>query len=1015
MSVWMYVIRELEDAIDDCNSECEIDECNDDQVHAWDEAVAFYVGSEAKSSGDGGYMPYTLGQKRCLDFGTCLKTGTEVGMAGVNSEIFKHFRQGKQNILLGNCAAAKEDVARIISLMAVPLIQGTLRYAYAMDKQNDTGEKAEAKGATFAASVLPLLNFCSEADADIVYENMRVGNGGTASFLVVKQAFERNYECLGITCADVGGLVDAVTGGYLDDASPCGSVSNIFATETASTSGPTPAATLTAAPTRATSPTTSDAMTVTTLEPSSMQSQSPSFVSTAAAPALTIPLPTCRVYMVISDGNRDNQLTSAEYVTFLNRLSRNQYATVAFTALPLELQTNFNTLAALTAPSTSLNVTGASPAQFASTGPAQKAYLEKMCTDTQVALISATTTTSSPTASPTLDENKPVDALVATESPSTLPSMKPPSPSSIRPEHETATPLGPAEVPVGSAMPIEAPTLPIGSNPFVTAPPESQPGTLGPTSPVLTQQFGDVLTAVPSVSPSAISTGTPVEPTLQVPTESPNPFVGINPDVLPDSESQSGNVRSPSPSATTTTPSTETTVGGVSNTADVSGTPPPVLAYSNDPQPTASPLAVVVVIVDTAFEVFNTADLTATALAIPENAAILIQAFSDFVANLLQSIASQQERRLGSRDRRLEITLKPGSTQIVSIIDVPCRSSSMPEGAACQDVLGEYSLMVVGEDKGTVLDTYSQATTDAIRDGQLQASLDQRDPNTLFAVEGPVMGSKDDNRLVLLVILLCCLLGIFGIGLLVLSHRMRAQQELIPETVENDEPGASAKFLNENSDLQLERSQDSARAFPPEIPRDAEEFATTSAVNVILPAQPRGAECDLERSMDDATADLEATPLMTTASVEADDRREESCDQSQPLEIKNMAENDEYAEDDDDNDYMEQKRAAGTGGVVWEDEGEHADKVNQETGNHEEWEECSAAELQVEHTNNTGILLGMEHANNTYKLDQINARKQDGSGRQAMNDDEDNGAAENWNGEAWEDAIQSFRSALDQI
>jgi len=222
MSVWMYVIRELEDAIDDCNSECKIDECNDDQVHAWDEAVAFYVGSEAKSSGDGGYMPYTLGQKRCLDFGTCLETGTEVGMAGVNSEIFKHFRQGKQNIILGNCAAAKEDVARIIPLMAVPLIQGTLRYAYAMDKQNDTREKAEAEGATFAAAVLPLLNACAEADADVVYDNMRVGNGGTASFPVVKEAFERNYECMGVTCADVGGLVDTVTEGYLAGAEPCG-------------------------------------------------------------------------------------------------------------------------------------------------------------------------------------------------------------------------------------------------------------------------------------------------------------------------------------------------------------------------------------------------------------------------------------------------------------------------------------------------------------------------------------------------------------------------------------------------------------------------------------------------------------------------------------------------------------------------------------------------------------------------------------------------------------------------
>merc|ERR1719261_1162090 len=42
-NVWMYVIREMEDAVLDCKAGC-ID-CNDDPVHAWDEAVAFYAGS----------------------------------------------------------------------------------------------------------------------------------------------------------------------------------------------------------------------------------------------------------------------------------------------------------------------------------------------------------------------------------------------------------------------------------------------------------------------------------------------------------------------------------------------------------------------------------------------------------------------------------------------------------------------------------------------------------------------------------------------------------------------------------------------------------------------------------------------------------------------------------------------------------------------------------------------------------------------------------------------------------
>jgi len=35
MNVWMYVIREMEDALDDCQVGCI--NCNDDPVHAWDE------------------------------------------------------------------------------------------------------------------------------------------------------------------------------------------------------------------------------------------------------------------------------------------------------------------------------------------------------------------------------------------------------------------------------------------------------------------------------------------------------------------------------------------------------------------------------------------------------------------------------------------------------------------------------------------------------------------------------------------------------------------------------------------------------------------------------------------------------------------------------------------------------------------------------------------------------------------------------------------------------------------
>jgi len=81
MNVWMYVIREFEDAIDDCThceSECNEFSVNSGSVHAWDEGVAFYTGSlegSADGGGDGGKLVYRLAEKRCANFGTCGVSG----------------------------------------------------------------------------------------------------------------------------------------------------------------------------------------------------------------------------------------------------------------------------------------------------------------------------------------------------------------------------------------------------------------------------------------------------------------------------------------------------------------------------------------------------------------------------------------------------------------------------------------------------------------------------------------------------------------------------------------------------------------------------------------------------------------------------------------------------------------------------------------------------------------------------------------------------------------------------
>ncbi|KAL3924319.1 MAG: hypothetical protein SGILL_001118 [Bacillariaceae sp.] len=228
MNIWMYVIREMEDALDDCKEECDIENCNDDPVHAWDEAVAFYSGSlEGKDGSADGVLLHQLADKRCANFKTCGDLADETsGLSHVNIEIFRQFDDGLRKINQGDCSSARANKERIEQMMAVPMIQGSLRYAYITDKEVNAGEKAEAEGAVFAAAVLPLVHSCNEEAAEVIYNNLQVGQGGSANFAQVKQAFESTYACLQLRCEDIGGLYDTATGQYMDGAAPCGNTSS---------------------------------------------------------------------------------------------------------------------------------------------------------------------------------------------------------------------------------------------------------------------------------------------------------------------------------------------------------------------------------------------------------------------------------------------------------------------------------------------------------------------------------------------------------------------------------------------------------------------------------------------------------------------------------------------------------------------------------------------------------------------------------------------------------------------
>lgn len=225
--IWMYVIRELEDALDDCREACTIENCNDDPVHAWDEAVAFYTGSLEGTDGSGsGKLSYALADKRCANFKTCGDLGDESnGSSKVNIDMFRYYNIGQAKLAKGECASAREEKDKIEKLMLIPLIQGTLRYAYKTDNE-PYSEKAEAEGVVFALGIVPAIHACDPAAASVISENLKAGQFGTANFGDVKAAFESTYDCLGIDGAMVGGLYDAATGSYFEGAEPFMNVSS---------------------------------------------------------------------------------------------------------------------------------------------------------------------------------------------------------------------------------------------------------------------------------------------------------------------------------------------------------------------------------------------------------------------------------------------------------------------------------------------------------------------------------------------------------------------------------------------------------------------------------------------------------------------------------------------------------------------------------------------------------------------------------------------------------------------
>ena len=222
-NVWMWLIHELEAAITDCKAGT--------VGSHWDEAVAFYSGSITLTNPTTniGQFQYGLGEKKCALFNTCTSTQSSLYKSGVNEKVFNLFASGRDLQASFQCSAMETTKESLVKLFTVPLLQGVIQYLHQSKLLGE--EKSKAELWSFAAAVLPLMNYYSPAAAKVLYDNSFILNVNTVPLgaAATKAAMEGAYLAMGISCADVGGFVNVTRpGGYEPGLAPCSDARSII-------------------------------------------------------------------------------------------------------------------------------------------------------------------------------------------------------------------------------------------------------------------------------------------------------------------------------------------------------------------------------------------------------------------------------------------------------------------------------------------------------------------------------------------------------------------------------------------------------------------------------------------------------------------------------------------------------------------------------------------------------------------------------------------------------------------
>jgi hypothetical protein len=180
---------------------------DDGAAHNWDEAFAYYVGTNM------GCSPYARANKRASNYGTKLADGVT---AAANKKAIDALNAGLVHLRADtyNGAAAQTELDNLKAAVYVTYYQATLRYAAKIDKDiRDDLPTAEhqAEGAAFWRVIAPQINACNAAGSDEIAELYDLSSPPTHGcyYCHTLDTLTGCLEGAGITTAEFGSLEDA--------------------------------------------------------------------------------------------------------------------------------------------------------------------------------------------------------------------------------------------------------------------------------------------------------------------------------------------------------------------------------------------------------------------------------------------------------------------------------------------------------------------------------------------------------------------------------------------------------------------------------------------------------------------------------------------------------------------------------------------------------------------------------------------------------------------------------------